>query len=70
MGTFRINGKEVSDSSLRWNVARCDECRKVCRLVRQNDLFDEYLTVEEHLYYQAILRLGDRSEESRDSKVE
>ena len=50
-GVFKINGKEVSDSSL----------RKVCRFVRQNDLFYEYLTVEEHLYYQAILRLGDRA---------
>lgn len=34
--------------------------RKVCRFVRQHDLFYEYLTVEEHLYYQAILRIGDR----------
>ena len=42
----------------------------MCRFVRQNDLFYEYLTVEEHLYYQAILRLGDRSEEEiRDRLV-
>lgn len=34
--------------------------RQVCRFVRQHDLFYEFLTVEEHLYYQAILRLGDR----------
>ena len=42
----------------------------MCRFVRQNDLFYEYLTVEEHLYSQAILRLGDRSEEDiRDRLV-
>ena len=42
----------------------------MCRFVRQNDLFYEYLTVEEHLYYQAILRLGDRREEEiRDRLV-
>ncbi|KAK8827303.1 hypothetical protein WA556_000928 [Blastocystis sp. ATCC 50177/Nand II] len=59
-GTFRINGREVNDASL----------RKVCRFVRQSDLFYEYLTVEEHLYYQAILRLGDRPEaEIRDRLV-
>ena len=69
-GSFKINGKEVSDSSLRLSEARRDECRNVCRFVRQNDLFYEYLTVEEHLYYQAILRLGDRSEEEiRDRLV-
>ena len=46
------------------------EGRKVCRFVRQSDLFYEYLTVEEHLYYQAILRLGDRPEaEIRDRLV-
>ena len=42
----------------------------MCRFVRQSDLFYEYLTVEEHLYYQAILRLGDRPEaEIRDRLV-
>ena len=29
----------------------------MCRFVRQSDLFYEYLTVEEHLYYQAILHV-------------
>ena len=49
---------------------QCVKGRKVCRFVRQSDLFYEYLTVEEHLYYQAILRLGDRPEEAiRDRLV-
>ena len=36
---------------------------RVCRFVRQHDLFYEFLTVQEHLYYQAILRLGNHSEQ-------
>ena len=51
-GNFTINGNKVNATSL----------RRVCRFVRQHDLFYEFLTVEEHLYYQAILRLGDRPE--------
>lgn len=60
-GDFKLNGKEVGASSLRFECMNKVMNRKVCRFVRQHDLFYEYLTVEEHLYYQAILRLGDRS---------
>ena len=49
-GKFSINGNQVNETTL----------RRICRFVRQHDLFYEFLTVEEHLYYQAILRLGDR----------
>ena len=43
--------------------------RQVCRFVRQHDLFYEYLTVEEHLYYQAILRIGDRPYEEIQNRL-
>lgn len=68
-GDFRINGKEVSGSSLRYLSFSCVRNRKVCRFVRQHDLFYEYLTVEEHLYYQAILRIGDRPYEEIQNRL-
>lgn len=61
-GQFSINGREVSASSLRSIHLFQITYRKVCRFVRQHDLFYEFLTVQEHLYYQAILRLGDQAE--------
>ena len=69
-GQFSINGREVGASSLRSFQSFLITNRKVCRFVRQHDLFYEFLTVQEHLYYQAILRLGDKGEQQiRDRLV-
>ncbi|KAK8792777.1 hypothetical protein WA158_004941 [Blastocystis sp. Blastoise] len=59
-GNLKINGEIVSSSVM----------RNVCRYVQQFDRFFETLKVEEHIYFQARLRLKDKSEEEIQERVE